>query len=767
MYGLGAPAPLGGRDAQGKHRARGRRIHNDSINSDEGATKSGKEPWQRGRSRPGGEPKIAGPKDNRQKGTAGPDQTTSKKQRGPAQGPADPNGLRDKKGTSASVRPSPVRAAKAKHRVSDPGPIRHEVSFKTVTHKICSDTCFNVYRMANGLIMKKKNKPKKKIQQKRYRMANGLIMNCCEQCGDYLPSRATANHALLVDGQQKRFCCLNCIKEFKQVNSKLSSCASCKTLIKTGEVLHGVGATGVMGSFYAEPTCHFCKRNSFPQYQATLPEGDVLNFCSSPCVTKFQNAAFETVTNGQTTVGTATNNIQLKCNYCRGGFSVKPEILEWEVNSKLSSCASCKTLIKTGEVLHGVGATGNAAFETVTNGQTTVGTATNSIQLKCNYCRGGFSVKPEILEWEDKVYQFCRKSCCEDYKKLHCIVTFCENCQEEKTLHDTLNVSGVKRPFCSEGDFIRRLGLKCVSCNHCGQLCKRSVTRQLGGITRDFCGEPCAKKFHDWYHKAARCDCCRVQGSLTESVHWRSEMKHFCDQQCLLRFYMQQNQPIMVTQKGPENITFGVFYVRPGPGGADDTLWFSTEPLDRSVLESLITRVLVVREVYPDPHQLPLLAEGNGAGTMAPKPAGETLGTKPLRLRTVVPMRRLMTVKEEQHLYAKGRNEDLFGDPRYRPFGEELDRILAGWQPSLLLDGSAWGRVEEESLWRSRQLGDHSPTSLLLSLVYLNTKHLGLRSLDQHLRLSFTDVYGPDDRHPVTKEVAVCVRVPSLSQELP
>jgi len=81
--------------------------------------------------------------------------------------------------------------------------------------------------------------------------------------------------------------------------------------------------------------------------------------------------------------------------------------------------------------------------------------------------------------------------------------------------------------------------------------------------------------------------------------------------------------------------------------------------------------------------------------------------------------------------------------------------------------GSAWGRVEEESLWRSRQLGDHSPTSLLLSLVYLNTKHLGLRSLDQHLRLSFTDVYGPDDRHPVTNETTVCVRVPSLSQELP
>lgn len=38
----------------------------------------------------------------------------------------------------------------------------------------------------------------------------------------------------------------------------------------------------------SEPSCHFCKRNALPQYQATLPEGKVLSFCSSQCVTKFQ-----------------------------------------------------------------------------------------------------------------------------------------------------------------------------------------------------------------------------------------------------------------------------------------------------------------------------------------------------------------------------------------------------------------------------------------------------------------------------------------------
>lgn len=53
---------------------------------------------------------------------------------------------------------------------------------------------------------------------------------------------------------------------------------------------------------------------------------------------------------------------------------------------------------------------------------------------------------------------------------------------------------------------------------------------------------------------------------------------------------------------------------------------------------------------------------------------------------------------------------------------------------------------------------------LLRSLVYLNTKYFGLRTVEQHLRLSFANVYGPDTIHPVTKETTVCIRVPSISQ---
>ncbi|XP_008279816.1 zinc finger MYM-type protein 2 [Stegastes partitus] len=830
--------------------------------------------------------------------------------------------------------------------------IRHEVSFKTVTHKICSDACFNVYRRANG-----------------------LIMNCCEQCGDYLPSRASANHFLLVDGQQKRFCCQNCIKEYKQAHSKLASCLTCKTLIKTGEVLHSLGAGGTMGSYCSvncmnkgklastsflntEPTCHFCKRNSLPQYQATLPEGNILNFCSSQCVTKFQNATLQTATNGQTPLST-TNN---------------------------------------------------------------------TVQLKCNYCRGAFSLKPEILEWEDKVYQFCSKTCCEDYKKLHCIVTFCEYCQEEKTLHEMVKFSGVKRPFCSEGckllfkqDFIKRLGLKCVSCNHCNQLCKRGVTRQLGGMTRDFCSETCAKKFNDWYYKAARCDCCKVQGNLTESVMWRAEMKHFCDQECLLKFYCQQNEPIMVTQKGPENSSLGldvqgaklglvnqsttaytsgglvrdvknkavlckpltltkatyckphmqskllqtdvddgvkreyipvpipvpVFIpmpmnmysqLTPSPvslpvpvpvpvflpttlQGAEQIVQTISElknkvlPSDPAEADLLSTAEVVTEEQKPDVKPVkvkrehkaeesssssaeeeeeedkyepdldlemdfpqasdpvpvlegmdedmsfslpPVLSEEKEekeeSEELAPRPQPRKRGNKrqaveqstdlasssssnsasklsegrslPLKARYGInawkrwalsptdesddtkvkddskparPKSNLLSLSSkelnialsrfvqevcrpsgerytpdsilylclgiQQHLHANGRKDDLFSDPCYHQFGEELNKVLKDWQPSVLPDGSLWGRVEEQSLWSSRHLGEQGPSALLRSLVYLNTKYFGLRTVEQHLRLSFANVYDADTVHPVTKETTVCIRVPSISQD--
>ncbi|XP_074425823.1 zinc finger MYM-type protein 2 isoform X3 [Larus michahellis] len=709
--------------------------------------------------------------------------------------------------------------------------IRHEVSFKNMTHKLCSDHCFN-----------------------RYRMANGLIMNCCEHCGEYLPSKGAGNNILIIDGQQKRFCCQNCVGEYKQTLSVQSS------------------------------------------------------------------------TNGQ---------------------FVSP----------------------------------------------------SDIQLKCNYCKSSFCSKPEVLEWENKVFQFCSRACSDDYKKLHCIVTYCEYCQEEKTLHETVNFSGIKRPFCSEGckllykqDFARRLGLRCVTCNYCSQLCKKGATKELDGVVRDFCSEECCKKFQDWYYKAARCDCCKSQGTLKEKVQWRGEMKHFCDQHCLLRFYCQQNEPNLATQKGPENLHYDqgcqtprtkITGSAPPPSPTPNremknkavlckplTMTKATYCKPHMQTKSCQTEDDWKKEYVPVPIPVPvyvpvpmnMYSQNVPVPTTVPVPVpvpvflpttldssekilaaiedlrgkvpSNPLETELLNLSGVVPehdgkdeasdvasvivesnllnseteartslpdvpyeadldieidfprateeldtenefllppvfgeeyeeqprprskkkgvkrkavseyqshddssensecsfpfkyaygvnawkhwvksrylneelpeleeLKSTKTVKLkedllshtsaelnyglthfvneirrpngenyapdsiyylclgiQEYLYGSNRKDNIFIDPIYQTFEQELNKILRSWQPSILPDGSIFSRVEEDYLWRVKQLGSHSPVALLNTLFYFNTKYFGLKTVEQHLRLSFGTVFRQWKKNPLTMESKACLR---------
>ncbi|KAM9022012.1 zinc finger MYM-type protein 2 isoform 2-T2 [Ara ararauna] len=798
--------------------------------------------------------------------------------------------------------------------------IRHEVSFKNMTHKLCSDHCFN-----------------------RYRMANGLIMNCCEHCGEYLPSKGAGNNVLTIDGQQKRFCCQSCVGEYKQKYGKLTSCSGCRAQCRFFDMTQFIDPNGCTEPYcstvcmnahkskYAESQrmgiiCHFCKRNSLPQYQATMPDGKLNSFCSSSCVAKFQTLSVQASTNGQFV-------------------------------------------------------------------------SASDIQLKCNYCKSSFCSKPEVLEWESKVYQFCSRACADDYKKLHCIVTYCEYCQEEKTLHETVNFSGVRRPFCSEGckllykqDFARRLGLRCVTCNYCSQLCKKGATKELDGVVRDFCSEECCKKFQDWYYKAARCDCCKSQGTLKEKVQWRGEMKHFCDQHCLLRFYCQQNEPNLATQKGPENLHYDqgcqtprtkITGSAPPPSPTpnremknkavlckpltmtkatyckphmqtkscqteDDwkkeyipvpipvpvyvpvpmNMYSQNVPVPTAVpvpvpvpvflsttLDSsekilaaieelrgkvpsnpLETELLNLSEMVPE-HDgkgeasdvTSVIAESNLLNSEAeartslpdvpyepdldieidfprateeldtenefllppvfgeeyeeqPRPRSKKKGvkrkavseyqsqddssensecsfpfkyaygvnawkhwvksrylnedlpeleelksTKSVKLKEdllshtsaelnyglthfVNEIRRpngenyapdsiyYLCLGIQEYLYGSNRKDNIFIDPIYQTFEQELNKILKSWQPSILPDGSIFSRVEEDYLWRIKQLGSHSPVALLNTLFYFNTKYFGLKTVEQHLRLSFGTVFRQWKKNPLTKESKACLR---------
>ncbi len=73
--------------------------------------------------------------------------------------------------------------------------------------------------------------------------------------------------------------------------------------------------------------------------------------------------------------------------------------------------------------------------------------------------------------------------------------------------------------------------------------------------------------------------------------------------------------------------------------------------------------------------------------------------------------------------------------------------------------------LKSRHLWSSGQIGEQTPSVLLRSLLYLNTKYFGLRTSEQHLRLAFGNVYGPSSSKPHSHETTVCIRIPSISQE--
>ncbi|XP_019391895.1 PREDICTED: zinc finger MYM-type protein 3 isoform X1 [Crocodylus porosus] len=329
----------------------------------------------------------------------------------------------------------------------------------------------------------------------KFRATKGLKTNCCDNCGLYIYNKGLPLEYLFHEGQQKRFCNSACLNSYKKKNTRVYPCMWCKTLCKNFDMLPNVDRSGRTGLF-----CSICCTTSHKVKQSGL-------------------------------VGPPR-----PCSFCRKSLS-EPCYYNKTDQVVYQFCSpSCWTKFQ----------------HTSPEG---------GIHLSCHYCHNLFSGKPEILDWQDKVYQFCCRDCCEDFKRLRGVVSQCEHCKQEKLLHEKIRFSGVEKNFCSEGcvllykqDFTKNLGLCCITCTYCSQTCQRAVTEQLEGSTWDFCSEDCKSKYLLWYFKAARCHACKRQGKLLETIHWRGQIKHFCNQQCLLRFYNQQNQPNLDTQKGPESL---------------------------------------------------------------------------------------------------------------------------------------------------------------------------------------------------------------------
>ncbi|CAH1980548.1 unnamed protein product [Acanthoscelides obtectus] len=102
----------------------------------------------------------------------------------------------------------------------------------------------------------------------------------------------------------------------------------------------------------------------------------------------------------------------------------------------------------------------------------------------------------------------------------------------------------------------------------------------------------------------------------------------------------------------------------------------------------------------------------------------------------------------QQYLFENGRIDNIFCDPYYEKFTDCLDEVAKKF--SVLYNDSHYivTRVEEEHLWESKQLGAHSPHVLLSTLMFFNTKHFNLTTVEEHMQLSFSHIMKHWKRNP-------------------
>ncbi|NXF98816.1 ZMYM4 protein, partial [Sakesphorus luctuosus] len=400
--------------------------------------------------------------------------------------------------------------------------IRHEVNYQNVVHKLCSDACFSQFRSANN-----------------------LTMNCCEYCGGYCYSGSGQSHVLQIEGQAKKFCSSMCVTAYKQKSAKITPCTLCKSLRSSAEMVESTNNLGktelfcsvnclsayrvkIVSTSGVQVQCNSCKTSSNPQYHLAMSDGSIRNFCSYNCVVAFQNLFNKPAGPNSSVVPLSQGQVMVSIP--SGGTVVSAAGTTSTVTPSSTSTSASAGLQRLA-----------AQCQQVTFTRSVV-------KLKCQHCNRAFTTKPELLEYKGKMFQFCGKACCDEYKKKNNVMALCEYCRFEKIIKETMRVSGTEKTFCSEvckllykHDLSKRWGNHCKTCSYCLQTSPKLVQSHFAGKMEEFCSEECMSKFTALFYQMAKCDGCKRQGKLSESIRWQGEMKHFCSVLCIPLFCKQQS----------------------------------------------------------------------------------------------------------------------------------------------------------------------------------------------------------------------------------
>ncbi|KAF6112406.1 zinc finger MYM-type containing 6 [Phyllostomus discolor] len=397
--------------------------------------------------------------------------------------------------------------------------IRFEVKHQNAVHCLCSDACFS-----------------------KFHSANNLTMNCCENCGSYCYSSSGPCQS------QKVFTSTS-VTAYKQNSAQMPPYALGKSLRPSAEMIETTNDSGKTELFCSinclsayrvktvissgvQVSCHSCKTSAVPQYHLAMSSGTIYSFCSSSCVVAFQNIF----------------------NKPKGTNSSAAPLSQGQVSPPSQSTASAGGGNISGVSPSPITGSAAAGLQPLAAHSQQVASTHAVVKLKCQHCNHLFATKPELLFYKGKMFLFCGKTCSDDYKKKNKVIAMCDYCKLQKIIKETVRFSGVDKPFCSEvckylsaRDFGELWGNYCRMCSYCSQTSSNLVENRLEGKLEEFCCEDCMSKYTVLFYQMAKCDACKRQGKLNESIKWQGNIKYFCNLFCVLEFCHQQ------TTNGPDS----------------------------------------------------------------------------------------------------------------------------------------------------------------------------------------------------------------------
>uniref|UniRef100_A0A8C1GIL8 Si:ch211-266o15.1 n=1 Tax=Cyprinus carpio TaxID=7962 RepID=A0A8C1GIL8_CYPCA len=368
--------------------------------------------------------------------------------------------------------------------------IQHEVTHLGAVHKLCSDECFA-----------------------RFRSSRNLYMSYCENCGN---CTASGNyHLVQIEDSIKKFCCTECIANYKQKSGKRLHCPYCQDIKNIEQMMEGTNIQGV--------TEFFCSQRCVALSQASPSlTGTCEKLNASVPHNQMNGNSHGTQPPSTAPPRPATDHLQPtqpSPSVPAPNHNPPPPFVPPSNQNPVSTYVPAPGVVNS--------------QDTQQQWPNKPPSSSDTVRLTCKQCQNQFSSKPEVFQFKVRLPKTSRIDIQNNSAISKVMLLFIQHLYKLQTI---LASSLFCCKLLFKHDLAKRHGGQCRVCAYCQNMTHKTIQNFFGGKLEEFCTEECMSLYTVLFYEMAKCHGCKNQGSLKESLVWDGTTRHFCNLSCLLQF---------------------------------------------------------------------------------------------------------------------------------------------------------------------------------------------------------------------------------------